>query len=332
MRVLVTGVSGYIGAHIASELISNGHSVYGIDNLSTGFKEFNNPEIKFFLGDISDRNFLDQFLKSISSNEEISVIHAAGLKYAGESVLHPLDFYKVNTTGTEVLLSALKKFGIKNFVFSSSCSVYGSIQNEKKVTEDDLLNPASPYGRSKYFAEQILNDAVAAGQISGVALRYFNVIGNASVAAHDRSPFNLVPNIFRSFESGDSFKVFGNDYATKDGTCIRDYVDAVSLAKAHVVALEKLVLKEKILPAYNLGSSLGFSTLEVVNAAISATGKQLKVEFKERREGDPAIIQADITAAKRDLAWKHESSLEEMITASWVSWEKFKIKENLNRF
>lgn len=324
MRVLVTGVSGYIGAHIASELISNGHTVYGIDNLSTGFKEFNHPDLKFFKGDVADRNFLDEVIGSVSSDEEISVIHAAGLKFAGESVLRPLEFYKVNTTGTEVLLSTMQKFGIRNFVFSSSCSIYGSIPNEKKVTEKDLANPASPYGRSKYFAEQILNDAIAAGQISGVSLRYFNVIGNAPISAHDRSPFNLVPNIFRSLESRDSFKLFGNDYSTKDGTCIRDYVDVASLAKAHVIALEKLILKEKLLPAYNLGSSQGYSTLEVVNAAISATGKQINVEFKARREGDPAIIQADITAAKRDLAWVHETSIGEMIAASWKSWQKFR--------
>jgi UDP-glucose 4-epimerase len=323
MRVLVTGSSGYIGSHIVHELIERGHHVYGIDNFSTGFKEFTHPGIHFSEGDLSDRNFVESVFKAIPNPHELSIIHAAGLKFAGESVHQPLEFYKTNAVGTEVLLSEMQIFGARKIVFSSSCSVYGSLANGAKVKEDGLPNPTSPYGRSKFFAEQILNDAISAKIVEGVSLRYFNVIGNGPISAHDRSPYNLIPNIFRSLESATPINIFGNDYATSDGTCIRDYVDVVSLAKVHVTALELLDGGTRLELAYNLGSSIGLSTLEVVTAAMSATGLKSEIRYQDRRLGDPEIVQADVSLAAKDLAWKHDIPIEEMLLSSWVSWKSF---------
>ena len=327
MRVLVTGGAGYIGSHVVAALIKRGISVAVIDDLSSGFQKFVHPAATFHYGSILDGAFMDKVVERYSKLGELGIIHLAGLKYAGLSVEDPIPFYKVNVSGTINLLDTMKKYGVKYLVFSSSCSVYGNVPNGLAISEDSSLQPVSPYGRSKYFAEQALNDAQAADNLSVTSLRYFNVIGNHYQKVCDRSKLNLLPNLYRALEFNLTFPLFGNDYPTQDGTCIRDYVDVGLLAEAHILALTKLMNNEKLDFSYNLGSGAGTSTMEILSAVERVAGKKLKIHLNERRLGDPASITANIASAKRDLNWNHEVVLDDMVSAGLNAWRNFENEE-----
>ena len=325
MEIVVTGAAGYVGSHVCHELIAQGFSVIAVDDLSTGRREFLDPRANFFLGRVQDEKFLAGVFSTISNPETAGVIHCAGLKFAGESVKNPLNYYENNTVAVQVLLRAMASFSIKTLVFSSSCSVYGSLKDLKPVAESAELNPVSPYGRSKLFAEKMISDATAASELKAVALRYFNVAGNSKGVGHDVSPFNLLPNLYRAISEKNDFTVFGGEFETPDGSCIRDYVDVSLLAKLHITALKKLLAGDDLEFAYNLGSGEGTSVYQIVKSAQKEISAEMRFITVPARVGDPAQILADISLAKRDLGWSHPVSIREMVLSGWHAWNSSSI-------
>lgn len=321
-EIIVTGGAGYIGSHIAQEFLDHGYKVHVIDNLQTGHLGFVPSGVDFHHADVANLEQISQIFARLKATTAAGVVHAAGLKFAGESIKTPLDFYNANTNSTIQLLRVMSKFKVTNLVFSSSSSVYGHHGVNGAVVEDSELVPISPYGRSKLFAEQIINDAKISFGINSVALRYFNVIGSRPECGLDLSKFNLLPNLYRAVAGNDSIQVFGDSYSTPDGTCIRDYVDVRQLAKAHVRALEQLTLGMKIPSAINIGSGDGFSVREVINVLQSSIGKSLNIEVVSGRQGDPAITLADISVAKKILSWDPVFTIQESVTSGWESWQR----------
>ena len=339
-KIVVTGGTEYIGSHTAVELIEDGFEVILIDNLCnseavvaerigkiTGTK----PHLEVF--DICDRNKLDDFL---SRNKDISaIIHFAAYKAVGESVSKPLEYYRNNLVSLVNLLEGMNENGIPAIVFSSSCTVYG--QPEKlPVTEDAPIQPAiSPYGNTKQICEEIIRDTVAANKnIKAISLRYFNPIGahkSALIGELPRGvPENLVPFITQTAMGlRDELKVFGDDYDTPDGSCIRDYLHVVDLAKAHVIAVRRLTENKNKhdYEVFNLGTGKGVSVLEAIKSFERVSGIKLKYKITGRRAGDIEKIWADPSFANRELGWKTISSLDEAMKTAW-EWEKIIRKKN----
>jgi UDP-glucose 4-epimerase len=339
-KIIVTGGTGYIGSHTAVELIDDGFEVILIDNLSnseavvakrigkiTGTK----PRLEVF--DICDRNKLDDFLRR---NKGISaIIHFAAYKAVGESVSKPLEYYRNNLVSLIHLLEGMNENGIPAIVFSSSCTVYG--QPEKlPVTEDSPIQPAiSPYGNTKQIGEEIIRDTVAANKnIKAISLRYFNPIGahkSGLIGELPRGvPENLVPFITQTaIGLRDELKVFGNDYDTPDGSCIRDYLHVVDLAKAHVIAVRRLTENKNKhdYEVFNLGTGKGVSVLEAIKSFERVSGIKLKYKITGRRAGDIEKIWADPSFANKELGWKTISSLDEAMKTAW-EWEKTIRKKN----
>jgi UDP-glucose 4-epimerase len=323
MQVLITGVAGYIGAHVANIFLEKGYEVIGIDNFSFGFESFVDPRINLVQGDIQDSSTCNKAFSLLKKASQSGVIHCAGIKFAGESVKKPLDFYVNNTVTTLQILKSMLDFGVPRLVFSSSCSVYGNPKTTNPIIEFSETDPVSPYGRSKKFAEDVIKDVSALGQIKSVALRYFNVAGNGNIAAHDRSPFNLFPNLYRAIQNNSDFEVFGNDYETFDGTAIRDYVDVNALGEAHYRVYHSLLMESSsVYEVYNLGSGRGLSVGQILEIAKENLSSDLKVVYKPRRKGDPSQISANIMKAQKDLKWEHKVDCKEMLMSGWNAWIK----------
>lgn len=321
----MTGGAGYIGAHIVNHLLSTGHRVIIIDDLSTGILSNIDPRATFVEGKVQDRKTLDNAFKIISNRADSGVIHAAGLKFAGESLKAPIAFYEANTFATIQLIRVMKETGVNNLVFSSSSSVYGNLLGSESAIETSDLLPLSPYGRSKLFAENIIEDSKREFPLRAVSLRYFNVIGNGEISSRDTSTFNLLPNLYRAMETQSTFQVFGGDYPTLDGTCIRDYVDVQKLAEAHARALKCLADEVSIPPAINLGSGSGFSILEIIKVARELINQDLDIEIVAGRPGDPARIVADCRFAETYLSWKPEKDIKNVILSGWKAWQRNQI-------
>lgn len=333
-KILVTGGTGYIGSHTSVELIDQGFDVTIIDSLSNSEAEVadriakitgTKPVLEIF--DLCDREKLDRFFKN---NKDLSaVIHFAAYKAVGESVNKPLEYYRNNLISLINLLDAMKKHGTGNMVFSSSCTVYG--QPEKlPVTEDAPLQPAkSPYGNTKQIGEEIIRDATAAeNNIKAISLRYFNPVGahhSALIGELPRGvPENLVPYITQTaIGLREELKVFGNDYDTPDGSCIRDYLHVSDLAKAHVVAVKRLVegMNKKSYEVFNLGAGRGVSVFEAIHSFEKVSGVKLKYKITDRRPGDIEKIWADPSFANTELGWKTVCSLDDAMRSAW-DWEK----------
>ena len=306
-NILVTGIAGYIGSSVANLLLEDGHKVIGLDNFSTGFESFIPKGVDFEEGDVTDFEVMNKLGKEVDG-----VIHLAGLKYAGQSHLDPESFYRTNTLGTLNAGVAAKNSRLGVIVFSSSCSVYGELL-ESVATEKSATSPVSPYGKSKLMAETILNDFSEIYGLKVVSLRYFNVVGASINGAYDRSEFNLLPNLCRSVINKSPFKVFGFKLPTRDGTCIRDYVDINDIASAHATVFQKLVEGVELGRKYNLGHGHGTSVMEIIDLFSEITRKELKLEFMEARNGDPVSIISKYDAALTDFSWIPKIKIAESI-------------------
>lgn len=320
MKILVTGGTGFIGSHTCVELISAGYEVVIIDNLSNSKKEVVNyieeitkKKVTFYEGDVCDKEILT---KIFTENKIDAIIHFAGFKAVGESVLKPLMYYRNNLDSTLSLLEVANKFGVKKIAFSSSATVYGK-PKELPIREDFPLSTTNPYGTTKLIIEGILRDLYNSDNEWSIAiLRYFNPIGAHKSGLIGENPNgipnNLMPYIIKVATGElDCLGVFGNDYDTHDGTGVRDYIHVVDLAKGHVKAIEK-VLSQNGCDAYNLGTGQGYSVLDLIDTFIRVNGVDVKYEIKERRPGDIDACYANPEHAYKVLGWKAEKNIEEM--------------------
>lgn len=327
--VLVTGGAGYIGSHTVIELDKCGYDVVIVDNFCNSkpevlerIRKLCSKDFGFYQADVCD----EAAMNNIFSKEKIdAIIHFAGLKAVGESVALPLKYYKNNLISTFVLLDAMKKFGVKNLVFSSSATVYGQPKSVP-IKEDFALSATNPYGRTKLFIEDILRDIYKVNTDMNIALlRYFNPIGahESGTIGEDPNgiPNNLVPYITQvAVGKLAKLKVFGGDYPTHDGTGVRDYIHVVDLAKGHIAALKKLE-KAPGLVTYNLGTGTGYSVLDMVKAFEKAVGKKIPYEISDRRPGDIAECYSDPAFAEKEIGFKAEFDLDRMCADSW-RWQK----------
>jgi UDP-glucose 4-epimerase len=318
MAWLLTGGAGYIGSHIVLAFQEAGTEVVVLDDLSTGFRSFVPGEVPFVDGSVADPAAV---ARAFDEHDITGVVHLAGLKYAGVSVDEPLAFYQANVTGTQVLLEAVVERSIPNFLFSGSSSWYGTPEADL-VDEDTEPRPESPYGQTKVIGEWLLRSAAAASTgLRQSSLRYFNVVGSGPPELADHSPHNLFPKVFRALSQGEPPAVFGTDYDTPDGSCVRDYVHVVDLAEAHVAVAKHLEDGEDAAPAYNVGRGEGSSVLEVVDTILRTTGYDLEPRLLPRRPGDPARIVGAVDRIARDLDWHARFGLEDMVTSAWTAWQ-----------
>lgn len=332
MAVLVTGGAGYIGSHTVVELLEKGEEVVIIDDFSNSkssvldaIKEITKKDFKFYEGNYLNRELLE---KIFEENRIDSVINFAGFKAVGESVQKPLEYYHNNVFGAINLLEVMKKYNVKNFIFSSSATVYG---DPEKVPLDEnckIGGTTNPYGTSKLFIEQILQDLYKSDNTWNIViLRYFNPVGahkSGLIGEEPQGiPNNLMPYIVR-VAAGilKELSIFGNDYDTEDGTGVRDYIHVVDLAKGHIAALDKLEKEKHGMFIYNLGTGNGYSVLGMVQAFEKATGKKVPYRIVERRAGDIAKCYSNVEKAEKELNWKAEKGIEEMCRDSWKYIEK----------
>lgn len=328
MAILVTGGAGYIGSHTCFELLQAGYQVIVIDNYSNSrpkslqrVMELTGQRIQIYSIDLLDETGLETVFYE---NHIEAVIHFAGLKAVGESVAFPLSYYQTNIIGTISLCEMMKKYHVKNLVFSSSATVYGKPE-QVPIKEDASLSAMNPYGRTKLMIEQILKDLYQSDASWSIALlRYFNPIGahpSGKIGENPKGiPNNLMPYITQvAIGIRDELLIFGNDYPTHDGTGIRDYIHVVDLARGHVKALEK-VLNTTGIEAYNLGTGEGYSVLELVAAFEAASGKRIPYKIVNRRPGDVAVSLADVSKAKRELNWIATKGIQEMCVDAW-NWQ-----------
>ena len=325
MKILVTGGAGYIGSHTCVELLNNDYEVVVVDNLCNSSKESLNrvrqitgKDLTFYEQDILN----ETALRTIFSEQTIdAVIHFAGLKAVGESVEMPLEYYQNNLTGTLVLFRVMREFNVKNFVFSSSATVYGD-PHTVPIKEDFPLSATNPYGRSKLIIEEISRDLFLADNSWNIALlRYFNPVGahKSGLIGEDPNgiPNNLVPYISQvAIGKREYLSVFGGDYDTPDGTGVRDYIHVVDLAIGHIRALDKLTEKPGLV-TYNLGTGQGYSVLEMLHAMEVAVGHKIPYQIVARRAGDIATCFADPAFAEQELGWKAKRGLKEMADDTW---------------
>ena len=321
MKVLVLGGAGYIGSHTVKALCEENIDVVVADNLVTGHIEAVDSRAKFYKGDIRDINFLDDLF----SKEKIdAVIHFAAYSLVGESVTDPLKYYDNNLCGTKVLLESMVKNNVDKIVFSSTAATYGEPENIP-ILESDRTEPTNPYGETKLSMEKMFKWTANAHGLRFVSLRYFNACGadeSGKIGEAHNPETHLIPIILQVPNGQrELVSIFGNDYPTKDGTCIRDYIHVTDLAQAHILAV-KYLMNGGNSDIFNLGNGVGFSVREVIETARKVTGHPIPVKDVERRAGDPAQLIASSEKAKKVLGWKPEhDSLEEIIASAW-NWHK----------
>jgi len=318
-QILVTGGAGYIGSHMVRKLIQAGHTPIVIDNLAYGHKKALPKDIHFYKGDIGNRKLLNK----VFANHKISaVMHFSAFAYVGESVENPIKYYENNVCATLQLLETMVEKKIKYFIFSSTCATYGNPLT-KNLTELHPQNPINPYGQTKLIVEKILADFDRAYGLKSMILRYFNAAGADDTGkigeSHDPET-HLIPLIMQNIlGKRKEIKIFGTDYPTPDGTCLRDYIHINDLAQAHLLALEQL-LTTNISDIFNLGTEQGYSVLEIIKTCEAISGKKANIILTERRPGDPAVLIADASKAKKVLKWQPTYNLAKIIQTAW-NWE-----------
>lgn len=317
MKILVLGGAGYIGSHAVYQLIDRGYEVVVVDNLQTGHRKAIHPHATFYEGDIRNREFLNE----VFQKEEIKgVIHFAANSLVGESMENPLKYYDNNVYGTQVLLEAMIAANVKHIVFSSTAATYGEPE-AVPITEEMVTAPTNTYGETKLAMEKMMKWCEQAHGLSYVALRYFNVAGARSTGeiGEDHDPeTHLIPVVLQTaLGKREYVTVFGEDYPTKDGTCIRDYIHVEDLIDAHILALQYLLDGGKS-DVFNLGSNQGFSVKEIIDMARKVTGKEIPAKIGERRAGDPSVLIASSEKTKNILGWKpSRTNIERIITDAW---------------
>jgi len=317
MNVLVAGGAGYIGSHAVRQLVAAGHRVVVVDNLFRGHRKAVPTDVPFHQIDLAETDALAEILRRHAIN---CVMHFAALTYVGESVEQPLLYYTNNTAGSISMVRAMREANVHRFVLSSTAAVYGEPE-EVPITENCPQRPINPYGRSKWMVEQVLRDEAAADpEFAAVALRYFNVAGSAADGSlgEDHEPeTHLIPAILQAaMGRRERLTIFGDDYPTPDGTCVRDYIHVEDLCAAHIVAMNSLRLGE--LQTYNLGIGRGYSVREVFDAAERVTGRKIPVEIGPRRPGDPAVLFADSQKIQRELGWKPRyTDIDQIVATAW---------------
>ncbi|MDQ0403748.1 UDP-glucose 4-epimerase GalE [Streptomyces sp. NPDC127168] len=318
MSWLVTGGAGYIGAHVVRALVDGGEHVVVYDDLSTGSTDRVPDGVPLVVGSVLDGALLEG---AIRDHAVTGVVHIAGKKQVAESVERPLHYYRENVTGLATLLEAMTATGVGRLVFSSSAAVYG-MPDVDLVTEDTPCLPLSPYGETKLAGEWLINAAARAHGIRAASLRYFNVAGAAAPELSDSGVFNLIPMVFERLEAGDAPRVFGDDYATPDGTCVRDYIHVEDIASAHLAAARRLAdAPEGTALTLNVGRGEGSSVREMVDRILKVTGRQdAAPRVSPRRPGDAARVVASADRAREELGWTARHDLDAMIESAWQGW------------
>jgi UDP-glucose 4-epimerase len=317
MSVLVLGGAGYIGSHAVHQLIDRGYAVVVVDNLQTGHKAAVHKKAAFYQGDIRDK----AFLREVFSKETIeAVMHFAANSLVGESMSEPLQYFNNNVYGTQVLLEVLKEYGVKNIVFSSTAATYGEPE-VVPITEEMAAAPTNAYGETKLTMEKLMKWCDIAYGLKYVALRYFNVAGARStgeIGEDHQKETHLIPIVLQvALDKRSHITIYGEDYDTADGTCVRDYIHVEDLIDAHILAMEYLK-KENTSNIFNLGSSQGFSVKEIVEAARLVTGHAIPAQIGERRAGDPSKLIAASAKAKRILGWQPtRTDIRQIIADAW---------------
>lgn len=316
--ILVMGGAGYIGSHTVKHLLANGYSVVVADNLVYGHQEAVDPRAKFEIADLADKDSLRKVFDKYNID---AVIHFAAFAYVGESVQNPQKYYQNNVIGTINLLDIMLEYNVKKIVFSSTCATYGEPQYTP-IDEKHPQNPINPYGRTKLMIEQIFDDYEKAYGLQHIALRYFNAAGcsaDGSIGESHTPETHIIPLVLKAITGErDSIKVFGTDYDTRDGTCIRDYIHVEDLALAHRLAVEKLGSYNGCI---NLGTGVGTTVKEIITAAEKVSGRKCPVDYAPRRPGDPAKLFADNRKAKEILGWVPEYlNIENILQTAW-KWE-----------
>lgn len=316
MRVLVCGGAGYIGSNMTALLAREGYEPIVLDNLSKGHRRSLGVNIQFVLGDFGDLHFTLETLKKYKID---AVMHFAAFIEVGESVEVPLRYYENNVSRTRTLLEAMEKAGVRKFVFSSTAAVYG-MPDRTPITEDAAKAAINPYGETKWAVERMCRFQSLTGRLNYAALRYFNACGAGSggtIGEDHRPESHLIPLIIQAaMGKRESIKIYGTDYETPDGTCIRDYIHIEDLCKAHLLALKRLDEEQELV--YNLGNGKGYSVRQVIDTVRRVSGKEFKVVETDRRPGDPPVLTADASKAKKELGWStNYPELETIVQSAW---------------
>jgi len=318
--ILVTGGAGYIGSHVVYDLIDKGYDIIVFDNLVHGHREVLPDNVKFIQGDLKNQESVEMVFKKHKID---AVMHFAAFAYVGESVKDPSKYFRNNVAGGLNLLDSMVGNEVKYIIFSSSCAVYG-VPNKIPIKESEDKKPISPYGWTKLIFEKMLESYEKAYGIKYISLRYFNAAGarpDGKTGEWHIPETHVIPLILKTIlGERKEFEVYGNDYPTKDGTCIRDYIHVCDLSNAHIKALEYLMGKEKS-DEFNLGTGKGVSVLELIKIAEEVTGVKLNYSFSERRHGDPSVLVADPSKANKTLKWDTKYKIKDIVRHAW-GWEK----------